>query len=753
MAHQISLKSVGCVFICLAAVLWMPAAVYADGDLDDTFKPGTGASSAVYAMAIQPDGKVLIGGYNKIARLNADGTLDTAFAPSISLYDSVYTDSLVLRPDGNILIGGDFSKVNGISRNGIARLNSDGSLDMSFNPGTGASSDVGSVALQPDGKVLIGGNFYSVNGTSRYGIARLNSDGSLDENFNPGKGVYSLSVNAVALQSDGKILIGGDFTSVNDVSRNRIARLNADGTLDMTFDPGWGANDKVFSIAVQPDGKILIAGEFTGVNAINRGYLARLNADGSLDETFNTESGTDKEIFSVALQSDGKILIGGKFTAFKGKDRKGIARLHPDGTLDTSFDPGSGIVLDYSVPSVYAIALQSDKKFLIGGYFSTFNDTPRKNIARIMEHPLISVIRSFSSSCYPAGVDITVTLTAVPIAGVREYQIEDKPPSNWTVSNISNGGEYDSTAKTIKFGPFPDANSRTLTYDVSFSPTEIRDGSFVGKALTDSVISGIATQNDLYSCVKYHPADSDEDQKLSESEVEAYSEAWKEGRIWETTWAVLPNPIPVEYVSRAAALWKSGEAYKTSLTEGNPPMCWLKKNKRSAVRDSKSSAVRKMSDVCLTGQQFTVTVTVNPGDTVIAYALEENLPPGWWSVSAISDSGEFDAVNNKVKFGPFTDKEQRTLTYQVIPPNISGDFEFKGIASFDGINSKIEGNDTVSAGGNLNTDSKADLADIILALKIAAGFAESGINPNADINGDKKIGIAEAIFILRQLSM
>ncbi len=139
MAHQISLKSVGCVFICLAAVLWMPAAVYADGDLDDTFKPGTGASSAVYAMAIQPDGKVLIGGYNKIARLNADGTLDTAFAPSISLYDSVYTDSLVLQPDGNILIGGDFSKVNGISRNGIARLNSDGSLDMSFNPGTGAS--------------------------------------------------------------------------------------------------------------------------------------------------------------------------------------------------------------------------------------------------------------------------------------------------------------------------------------------------------------------------------------------------------------------------------------------------------------------------------------------------------------------------------------------------------------------------------------------------------------------------------------
>lgn len=183
-------------------------------------------------------------------------------------------------------------------------------------------------------------------------------------------------------------------------------------------------------------------------------------------------------------------------------------------------------------------------------------------------------------------------------------------------------------------------------------------------------------------------------------------------------------------------LWKSGETYKTNLSSGNPPMCWLK----NAGRQSQSSAVRTMPDVCLPGQPFTVTLTVSPADTVVAYAVEEELPLNWRNVSSssINESGEFDSVNNKVKFGPFTDKEQRTLTYQVTPPNILGDSVFKGIASFDGANLDIEGNNSVTNGGNVNTDSKADLADAILALKIAAGFAESGINLNADINGDKK---------------
>ena len=135
--------------------------------------------------------------------------------------------SIVVEPDGKVLIGGNFLTVNGTNRNGIARLNANGSLDGSFNPGTGVNGTVYSVALQPDGKVLIGGEFTSINGTNRSRIARLNVNGSLDSNFNPGTGPDRV-VRSLALQPDGNVLIGGDFTTVNGAVRPHVARLYGD---------------------------------------------------------------------------------------------------------------------------------------------------------------------------------------------------------------------------------------------------------------------------------------------------------------------------------------------------------------------------------------------------------------------------------------------------------------------------------------------------------------------------------------------
>ena len=157
------------------------------------------------------------------------------------------------------------------------RLNADGSLDTSFNPGSGANSVVTSIALQPDNKIIIGGEFTSYNGTARNYIARLNADGSLDTSFNPGSGANS-TVYSVALQPDNKIIIGGEFTSYNGTARNRLARLNADGSLDTSFNPGSGASNTVYSIALQPDNKIIIGGYFTSYNGTDRNRLARLNA-------------------------------------------------------------------------------------------------------------------------------------------------------------------------------------------------------------------------------------------------------------------------------------------------------------------------------------------------------------------------------------------------------------------------------------------------------------------------------------------
>ena len=180
-------------------------------------------------MALQQDGKVLIGiwgyGYNQIARLNSDGSMDTTFNAGTGLNN--LPCSVVAQADGKVLIGGFFTAVNGTNRNGIARLNANGSLDSSFNPGTGTDGYVLSVALQPDGKVLIGGSFTTVNGTNRSNIARLNANGSLDSTFNPGAGAHGI-VRSIVLQADGNLLIGGDSTIVNGVARPHLARLYGD---------------------------------------------------------------------------------------------------------------------------------------------------------------------------------------------------------------------------------------------------------------------------------------------------------------------------------------------------------------------------------------------------------------------------------------------------------------------------------------------------------------------------------------------
>ena len=474
------------------------ARLNADGSADSTFNPGNGANEGgVSSIALQPDGKVLIGGSfsavngtvrERIARLNADGSVDTGFDPGSGADHIVF--SVAVQPDGKVLMGGFFNTVDGTSRNKIARLNVNGSLDGSFDPGSGANRIVHSVIGLPDGKVLLGGNFTTINGTNRERLARLNADGTLDGTFHPGASINGV-VTSLVLQPDGKALIGGNFTSVNGTSRNRIARLNANGSLDASFESGAQIDDSldpaIESVVVQPDGKVLIAIEnrltafgtnppiaFARLNAngtMDSGFnpaagpsvyaialqpdgkvlagkgqaygasdaIVRVNANGSLDSTFNAQItpvpgsvdfGVDAllvqpdgkvlaggfSIFDVgedlyrpliirlhangspdtsferfageefdqtylaamALQPDGKILMGGDFTVVKETSRNGIARLHANGTLDGTFNPGSG-----ANGLVDSVVVQLDGKILIGGTFTTVNGTNRNRIARL----------------------------------------------------------------------------------------------------------------------------------------------------------------------------------------------------------------------------------------------------------------------------------------------------------------------------------------------------------------------------------
>lgn len=365
--------------------------VNTDGTLDNTFTLAPGADYSVNTIALQSDNKILIGGNfssynsttaNRIARLNTNGTLDNTLDLQLGANSTVY--STVVQPDGKILIGGLFTTYNGSPANYIARLNTNGTLDNTFNTGgTGANSVVRQIILQPDGKILIAGNFTTYNGTTINRIARLNTNGTLDNTFTTAGGGANNIVYSIALQADSKILIGGNFTTYNGTTSGRIARLNINGTKDNTFNTGSGFDVPVMTIAIQPNGKILAGGLFNTFNSTFEPFLARLNTNGSVDTTFNTVGvGVNNYVYSIALQSDGKILIGGSFHLYNSTATNQIARLNTDGSLDSTFSSGTGTG-GINSPAINSIALQSDGKMMIGGGFTSYNGTTANRIARL----------------------------------------------------------------------------------------------------------------------------------------------------------------------------------------------------------------------------------------------------------------------------------------------------------------------------------------------------------------------------------
>jgi uncharacterized delta-60 repeat protein len=271
------------------------------------------------------------------------GSLDIGFDPNVD----GPVRCLAVQADGKVLLGGAFGTVFSIARQCIARVNPDGTLDSGFDPK--ANFNVYSVAVQADGKVLLGGLFTTLqpNGapypTTRNGIARVNANGTLDTGFDPNS---NSSISSIAVQADGKVLLGGFFTTLqpNDAltptTRNRIARVNADATLDTGFDPN--ANDGVASVALQADGKIILGGSFTtlqpngAVMPTERRRVARVNADGTLDSAFDPKA--NDQVFGVAIQADGRVLLNGNFTTLQPNGaapptiRNYFARLYNDPT-------------------------------------------------------------------------------------------------------------------------------------------------------------------------------------------------------------------------------------------------------------------------------------------------------------------------------------------------------------------------------------------------------------------------------------
>lgn len=376
----------------------MVARLNANGSPDTGFNPGTGVqcggqgySAGVLALARQSDGKLLVGGqfqgFNKranycLARVNPDGSVDPTFDTGPDLGTFMTINALAIQPDGKVLVGGDFTTFNGQPRGGLVRLNTNGTEDLAFSlGGTGFLQGVAALALQPDGKVLVGGNMIQLNGAPCDRLVRLNANGTLDATFDQGTGPNG-QVHTILVQPDGKVLIGGAFTQVNDTQRGGFARLWSNGILDATFLGGSGVSGptpRVLDMALQPDGKVVLAGDFTQCHGVSRLNLARVNVDGNVDPTFQ-DAGVASMVRTVALQTDGKLVIGGGFLNCGGTERHRIARLHANGAVDLGFPVvTTGTTGSY----VDEVLIQPDGKIIAGGDFVKLNDAFRNRLARL----------------------------------------------------------------------------------------------------------------------------------------------------------------------------------------------------------------------------------------------------------------------------------------------------------------------------------------------------------------------------------
>ena len=398
-----------------------------DGSLDREFAQNANQSltqksgqNKVNSVVRDSSGRILVGGFRKpmfapeighLVRLLPDGTRDQSyvageftFTMGSGIWDfdgSGHVDAVAVQPDGKTVAVGEFLGYNGVGQRGIVRINRDGSVDTTFKAGEKWSrnmdGNLSDLALLPDGSMIVVGSikeggwyFPGHVPWSTRGILRLLPDGTVDRTFTPHGGGFDKTARGVLRQSDGKLLVWGDFTSFNGIPRRHVVRLHANGTLDTTFDASAALNklgsSEVSAAAVQPNGKILVT---LGRSDRNAGWserwpgVIRLNADGSHDTTFSSGRGLLKafeQIEVITVLRDGDVLLGGSFASYDSSARNNLVRVNGDGTVDRNFLPGGGSPEGGAVED---IAIQSDGRIVLVGSFNTVGGATRNGIARL----------------------------------------------------------------------------------------------------------------------------------------------------------------------------------------------------------------------------------------------------------------------------------------------------------------------------------------------------------------------------------
>lgn len=365
------------------------ARLLADGSPDIAFNsPFTSGNGAISKLMVIPGGNVVTAGFftsvgttpkGRLARVLTNGNLDLLFATDTS------SDGPILAFDrdgaGKFVVGGFFRRIDETQRRNIARVSANGFVDLPFHQNTGVDDIVYSMALQPNGRIILGGDFGYFNWNKRNGVAKLLPNGQNDPSFVPGKGANG-AVRAVLVQPDKKILVAGRFNSFNNLNRRSIVRLDSTGVVDPGFLIGLGANDTIRTMALFSNGKILVGGDFTSFNGVQANGIVRLNPNGSVDPGFQPGTGFNGIVRTIKIYQDSIVFVGGDFNSYNGFFRNGIVRLDAKGLFKVANNQGFGVSLGGKVMS---IAFQANSQVLVGGLFSQYNAGNRRNLFRMSQ--------------------------------------------------------------------------------------------------------------------------------------------------------------------------------------------------------------------------------------------------------------------------------------------------------------------------------------------------------------------------------
>ncbi len=409
--------------------------------VDSAFTLGPSLNASPRIAALQPDGKILIGGnfllLNEgqaqfgLARLTGTGALDPTFKPG-AIDPNGTVNTIVVQPDGKILIGGSFISINGTTRNRLARLNADGSLDPTFAPAYSATAAVSQLAISSDGRI------YLVNRTAS--LLRLTPDGAIDPSWSfggPGTFPFVSTVEGIDLQSDGKPVIA--LTGFYFGTRTAVRRVNIDGSPDVSFlNKEPGIDGVLRALRVLADGRIMVASTIAALN------IQRFTTDGLLDATFTATINLGQQPSAAAFTSDGRTWLGGTFTTVNNVTRNQLARLTVDGSIDVSYNPGTGVASGTFIVSPNFILPLDDSRAFVGGDFTRINTASRSQLARLNA-------QSFGGANGPA------------IVALDGYYREVRAGDSFTVQVSASGSASFIYGVTLPSGGSVGSMSSTLT--------------------------------------------------------------------------------------------------------------------------------------------------------------------------------------------------------------------------------------------------------------------------------------------------